>query len=86
MRTLNDILEAIFLKYYPELFFHKINGLMEDCNNSSVLVVELLQSCTEPLKCHIILATEWSFHIVIAPMLDISDKCSVVSSIMIMTT
>ena len=81
--TLNDILEAIFLKYHSELFFHKINGLVEDCNNSSVLAVELLQSCTAPLKCHFIMATEWSFHIVIAPMLDISDKCSAVLSILI---
>ena len=28
----------------------KINGLVQDCSNSSALAVELLQSCTEPSK------------------------------------
>ena len=28
----------------------KTNGLVEDCSNSSAIAMELLQSCTEPLK------------------------------------
>ena len=28
-----------------------IDGLVQDCSNSSALAVELLQSCTEPLIC-----------------------------------
>ena len=27
-----------------------IDGLVEDCGNSSALAMELLQSCTKPLK------------------------------------
>ena len=27
---------------------HPIDGLVQDCNNSSVLEKELLQSCTKP--------------------------------------
>ena len=30
---------------------YDIDGLVQDCSNSSVLVVELLQSCTKPLIC-----------------------------------
>ena len=26
-------------------------GLLQDCNNSSALAMELLQSCTKPLTC-----------------------------------
>ena len=29
----------------------KIDGLVQDCSNSSALAMELLQSCTKPLKC-----------------------------------
>ena len=28
------------------------DGLVQDCNNSSALAMELLQSCTKPLNCH----------------------------------
>ena len=28
-----------------------INGLVQDCSNSSALAMELLQSCTKPLMC-----------------------------------
>ena len=29
----------------------KIDGLVQDCSNSSALAMELLQSCTKPSKC-----------------------------------
>ena len=29
----------------------QIDGLVQDCSNSSALAMELLQSCTEPLIC-----------------------------------
>ena len=29
--------------------FYNFNGLVQDCNNSSALAIELLQSCTKPL-------------------------------------
>ena len=29
----------------------KINGLVQDCSNSSALAMELLQSCAKPSKC-----------------------------------
>ena len=29
-----------------------VNGLVQDCSSSSVLALELLQSCTEPCMCH----------------------------------
>ena len=28
-----------------------VNGLVRECNNSSALAMELLQSCTKPLLC-----------------------------------
>ena len=37
------------LKSLPSLV-HKIDGLVQDCSNSSALVVELLHSCTKPSK------------------------------------
>ena len=30
---------------------HQVDGLVQDCSNSSALAMELLQSCTKPLKC-----------------------------------
>ena len=32
---------------------HEINGLVQDCSNSSALAMELLQSCTKPLEYHL---------------------------------
>ena len=32
----------------------EIDSLVQDCSNSSALAMELLQSCTEPLKCYTI--------------------------------
>ena len=31
------------------IFFPHINDLAQDCSNSSVLVIELMQSCTKPV-------------------------------------
>ena len=31
---------------------HQINGLVQDCSISSALAMEILQSCTKPLKCN----------------------------------
>ena len=36
---------AVTLDYY---FEDHIDGLVQDCSNSSVLAVQLLQSCTKP--------------------------------------
>ena len=36
-----------WLRYLTNL--HYINGLVQDCSNSSALAMELLQSCTKPL-------------------------------------
>ena len=30
------------------MYEHDINGLVQDCSNSSALAMELLQSCTDP--------------------------------------
>ena len=39
------------IDYMVECVQHaQINGLVQDCSNSSVLAMELLQSCTKPLK------------------------------------
>ena len=38
----------------------KIDGLVQDCTNSSVLTMELLQPCTEPSKSPIVYP-EWPF-------------------------
>ena len=39
--------------------FHRkqINGLVQDCSNSSALTMELLQSCTKPLRCKFVVIT-----------------------------
>ena len=44
--------EAIWwhLKSLPSLV-HKIDGLVQDCSNSSALAVDLLQSCTIKMTC-----------------------------------
>ena len=33
---------------YPMGYFYHVDGLVQDCSNSSALAVELLQSCTKP--------------------------------------
>ena len=33
---------------YPMGYFYHVDGLVQDCSNSSALVVELLQSCIKP--------------------------------------
>ena len=33
----------------PNITYLHINGLVQDCSNSSVLAMELLQSCIKPL-------------------------------------
>ena len=34
--------------YRDSIYKDKINGLAQDCGNSSALAMELLQSCTKP--------------------------------------
>ena len=34
-----------------DLLQEHIDGLVQDCSNSSVLAIELLQSCTKPSRC-----------------------------------
>ena len=34
----------------PRRLYEETNGLLQDCNNSCALAMELLQSCTEPWK------------------------------------
>ena len=47
--------KCYFIIYTQELHYcacHQyINGLVQDCSNSSALAMELLQSCTKPLIC-----------------------------------
>ena len=38
-----------FTYYINEYFTYYTDGLVQDCSNSSVLAMELLQSCTQPL-------------------------------------
>ena len=41
---------SILISNFDPLRHHQINGLVQDCSNSSVLAMELLQSCTKPSK------------------------------------
>ena len=41
---------ATWLTRWP-IPINKIDGLVQDCSNSSALAMELLQSCTKPWKC-----------------------------------
>ena len=41
----------------PQIIYHIVyqcNGLAQDCSNSSALVMELLQSCTKPSICELL--------------------------------
>ena len=51
------LISANILKIFNSqrnIWMNVINGLEQDCNNSSVLAMELLQSCTKPLMSYFI--------------------------------
>ena len=55
--TLHEIWEAEFCSH--------INGLVQDCSNSSALVMELLQSCTKPsinIRCRVLFLLSPDIH------------------------
>ena len=43
-------------------FVAHVNGLAQDCYNSSALAMELLQSCTKPLMCNVVILQPISIH------------------------
>ena len=53
----NPPMNRIPMDYRPRhllftlIFVNDINGLLQDCSNSSALALELLQPCTEPSIC-----------------------------------
>ena len=70
---------GIHLGLSPLYSVHQINGLVQDCNNSSALAMELLQFCTKPSKCAWILQKHFYLEYVLADQtirLNMMDKNS----------
>ena len=46
------------------LYSQQISGLVQDCSNSSVLAIEVQQSCIEPSKCFATVSMESNIKLV----------------------
>ena len=52
--------EQIITDWNFEIWFHQIDGLVQDCSISIALAMEILQSCTKPSKYFVIQWMSWS--------------------------